>query len=420
MVLPGLGQDGGEGEDDHTFAPADFMSSSPRCAFSSRLEADEVDGLGQYTIAESSFLDCLEIDQAGVDRVPLPPALTPEIGLKFRTFEARIEAKYGVRNYLREMARSFDEIDESIAALIPDIMGDRDPLGAAMAVVRMYNEAHVYDVQVRREKKQGRQKIYFRNLEPRTCATRVIQPNLKNFEIVQDYEEGLLLLAQREILLGKKAAEAFWNLQPVAITYHALLRLWHRGGGDGKTFHALIASAFKRLRGATALIEICHLASKRPLPSHAAVPFLDGFIVASLRITMAESSQTKWGFRREKDSAAVMNSQDEKHFSFEGYLEAQGEQMTIRDSWFAVTFMNANDIGAWERVVAARHFDELIEGLNLDEIARYLEWVGRSLNKPFPQGYDLQIPDPEKVIKLQAEMLPRTDVRDERWHLLRF
>lgn len=381
-------------------------------------DAEHADTLRRYTIAESGFFDCLSIDQFGRECAPLPPALLPTIGLKFRTFDAKLEAKYGVRNYRREIAGYYEELDKALGAMIPGLVTSRDPLGAAIAIVRMYSEAHVFDVQVRRTKRAARQRVYIRSLEPRVGVSRVIRPDLDDIEDKLGYEDDLVVLAQRELLVGNNAVETMLAVQPLGFTYHAMLRLWDRGRADGQNFHAIMADACGRLRGVTALVELCHIVLGTQVPSQIAVPMLDGFLVASRRQILVETDEWRWGFKRKRRWFGRLNPWDEAYFPEETCHDAKGAKLTNRACWIAATFMGANDIGAWERVAASNRFAALIEGVNLDIAARIREALFLSGLDPGALHTQAGFPDPRKLVALQWEMLPQAENADERWHLL--
>jgi hypothetical protein len=234
------------------------------------------------------------------------------------------------------------------------------------------------------------------------------------------YTEEIVMLVQREIMVGEKRDEIMWFLQPVAFTYHAMLRLWERGAGDGQTFHLMMADAFQRLRGVSALVELSCLLTKGTLPHHVAIPMLDGFIVASRRHTIVRSDDGRWGGRRNGLRAQMLNLQDEEYFIWEFPFETEGGQFTNCDRWFAATYMGANDLGGWERSLAAQRFIDMLRDVDLDHVARVREWAARPASKRPDYRFTFELPDLKEVMELQQEMLPRQDPADDRGHFVGF
>ncbi|MBY6014079.1 hypothetical protein KUV75_04080 [Qipengyuania gaetbuli] len=340
--------------------------------------------------------------------------------MKFPTFEAHLEAKYGVRNYMRQISQFYDEIDSNLSRIIFRMRPDEDLLRKAIPILKMYSEAHIYDLQVRRTKRGRNKAIYIRSLEPRLGTTVVGKFAGDEVEIGSEYQEQIIALVQRELLLGSNADETICAVQPVAFTYHAMLRLWERGSGNGQTFHLFMADIFKRLRGVAALVELSHLAVRGTLPNYIAVPFLDGFVIASKRDTNINSTAMRWGIKRSKKGVRILQFKEENHFIWESYFSIGEVDITTFEGWFAVTYMGANDLSGWERSQAAHAFDRLMQDLDLDEVARMREW----LTRPAPEGdlgkYCSNLPDPKRVLALQEEMIPRSDPPDERFHFIRF
>jgi hypothetical protein len=419
MALPGLGKSG----DDEELKPFHDRHLHERpSAISREMPAADgsLDHMERYSISESAFFECPKFDQPGVTGAKLPPALAPRIGLKFPVFDARIEAKYGVRNYIRTIARFYEEIDEGFANAIPEMMKCRDPIKAAINIVKIYNQSHVYDCQTRILNRAGRKEVYMRSIAPRACQTVVINFEGKNFEVQEKYREDILLLMQRELLIGSNRDEIMSGVQPVAFTYHAMLRLWERGNGSGKVFHLIMAEAFRRLRGVSALVELSNLMAQGTLPHYIAVPVLDGFLIASRRDTNILSDHMRWAGKRHRKVGRMLKSREDEYFIWENYFEARQLEFTSYDAWFAVTYMGANDLSSWERSLAARNFEDLIKDLDLDQVARAREWIVRPPTKSSSLGYHLNWPDAGKVMELQREMLPRPDPPDERIHVIRF
>jgi hypothetical protein len=182
-----------------------------------------------------------------------------------------------------------------------------------------------------------------------------------------------------------------------------------------------MAEAFKRLRGVSALVELCYLMNGEVgLPNYLAGPFIDGFFVASRRETIVHTDDARWGGMRDGAGGRLLHSQEPDHFLWEKYLNNEGQEYTTSHGWFASTYMGANDLSGWERSLAAAKFDELLDGLDLDRLARAREWALRPPHDPSISSYNLEVPDPKVVLKLQREMLPRSDPPDERIHFIKF
>lgn len=419
MALPGLG-----GEDhEEALKPFGPRGSEAVAAGGAGAEADTDVPLGQherYSIGESRFFECLRLDQAGRGGDQLPPALAPTIGLKFPVFDGRIEAKYGVRNYVRMIAQFFTEIDEGFGKILQKMTRGHVPLQAAISIVDMYRDAHIYELRVRQIKSARKNEFYIRSLEPRAGRTKVARFNSDDVSLIPGYDEDVVMLIQREVLIGGKNDEIMWSLQPVAFTYHAMMRLWERGACNGQNFHLIMAEAFNRMRGVSALVELSCLLTEGVLPHYIAVPILDGFLVLSRRDTVARSEEARWGGRRNSRGGQELRSQEEGYFVGEAYLQANGEYFTEYDCWFAATYMGANDLGSWERSLAAEKFTDMLVNLDLDQVARVRERIMRSSSKSFDMNIHIEVPHPQKVMELQREMLPRPDAPDDRIHFIDF
>lgn len=420
MALPGLG--GGKG-DEEALKPFDPRASKavPARVPDSDADADApIEEPERYSMGDSHFFDCLRLDQAGRGGDELPPALTPTIGLKFPLFDARIEAKYGVRNYVRLISQYFSEIDAGFGKILPKMTRGHVPLQAAISIVEMYRDAHIYDLRVRQIKNARKNEFYIRSLEPRSGHTKVARFTSDDVSLVPGYQEDVVMLVQREVLIGGKNDEIMWSLQPVAFTYHAMLRLWERGACNGQNFHLIMAEAFKRLRGVSALVELSCLLTEGKLPHYIAVPMLDGFMVVSRRDTVARSEEARWGGRRNGRGGQELRSQEEDYFVGEAYLQANGDYFTEYDCWFAATYMGANDLGGWQRSLAAEKFNELLVDVDLDHVARVRERIMRSSSKSQDMNIRIELPHLHKVMELQREMLPRPDAPDDRIHFIDF
>jgi hypothetical protein len=417
MVLPGLGLPNDQPASKPIGGESSAANSLPPTEL--REQDDPAARLDRYSISESGLFDCPKLDQSGTGGSKLPPALKPNIGLSFPVFDARIEAKYGVRNYVRTIARLYDETEQAFAKFLPDMLHAPDPVRTAIASLNIYNKAHVYDCRTRIFNRSGLKDVYIRSISPRFCKTYVLKLEDGDIDTVEGYEENIVVLMQRELLIGKNRHEIMNGVQPVAFSYHAMLRLWERGSCSGHTFHLTIADAFKRLRGVSALVEISNLQTQGSLPHYIAVPLLDGFLIASRRNTNMLSGEMRWGGKRDRKGGRMLRGREDKCFIWEHYFEGVDKQFTSFDCWIAVTYLGANDLSGWERSLAAQNFSALLEDVDLDHVARAREWIVRPPG-PSDSDYHLNWPDPKKVMELQREMLPRPDPPDERVHFIRF
>lgn len=418
MVLPGLGKP----PEEVALKTFDVEAHEPAIKWPAQNPPNKSDPMADhdcYSIRESGLFNCPKLDQPGRE-VKLPPSLQPKIALKFPVFDARLEPKYGVKNYIRTIANFYEEAEKKFSDFLPKMLNTRDPVKAAIGSLGILSDTHVYDCRTNILSRLGRKEIYIRSLTPRHCETYVTKFDADEQNDALDvYSEGILLLMQRELLLGSNRQEIMKSVQPVAFSYHAMLRLWERGRCSGNSFHLVMAEAFKRLRGISALVEVSSLQIGASLPHYIAAPLLDGFLIVSRRNTNMLSGEMRWGGRRVRKGGRMLRDREDEYFIWEHYFDSEDRQFTSYDCWFAVTYMGANDLSGWERSLAAQNFSALLEGVDLDHIARAREWIVRP---PEPSGsiYHLNWPDPQKVMELQREMLPRPDPPDERVHFIRF
>lgn len=409
-----------------SFDPSEFNAASsayfPDPAKASQTEARDHEVLelyrksmtGTYSASDSFFFDPAALSTWGRGGDDLPPILRPTSRGDIVAPISDVGAKYGIKNYIKEVARTTRELHKSFEAR-PQKGGSSAQLNRARKMIGSMSKAYSFDLEVR-QKKAGSDRgiaMMFNGPIPATCH--VVRPDQQNVHI-----ENLLLGEQLNFYFGENRIESQMGLSIVGFTQHAMTRIWERSDQRHQAFHTAMIKAWRTVEEYVALAEISALLAERIEPEdlpYIAAPFLDGFLILSERTVVTVPEISRYGSRCNRSSSAVMSGESGDFYFKEAFHKIEGKPAVIRPLWLAVTFMSSNDIGDHRRVVAAGHMREHHGSLDARKYVRLWQALYAGADQDLTDAETAAL-KPEYIMRLQDEMLPRKDPAERRVYAL--
>lgn len=367
-----------------------------------------------YPADQGFFFNRCAVRKWGKGGNDLPPALRPNPSGAFNAPLSDVGAKYGIRNYIKEVTRSTHTLRESFASRPPK-PGPHVLLNRARNVLAALNRAYSFNVDVR-QKRTGADKgiaLMFSGPIPATC-------HVKRPDEEEIHTENLLLGENLDLFLSETRLETQISLAGIGFTQHALTRIWERSDQRHKGFHTAMIDAWRTVEAHVAIAELSTILSERPddlARPYLGVPFLDGFLILSERTVLLDPDINRFCSRSTKTTFGRMRNVECDYYGAEVADYVDGRPILVRPLWLAATFMAANDIGDYRRVLAAERLREHLSGIDTRKYVDLWHTLYADADQDMPLA-DIKALKPEFVLDLQDEMLPRKDPPAKRIYAL--
>lgn len=333
----------------------------------------ETDELIKVGLDQSAFYNCLALDERLDDWADTPAGLRPDQNLVFRKHEAKVAARYGVPDYLRQIHEFQPKYSgDEIITIFRNFRKRKSPSALSLAAKNFMRKTHIIDVHSRQLKSASNHQIYWRAIFPCTFNARIMKFDHDHIDSdYQTYDEELIALRQQEWLFKKGSIETLWELQPFGFTKHALERIWSRGKADGRIFHEVMRRALLQLRGVASIADIAFSLEKRR-PDHIIIPFLDGYIISAIRHVFIDTYAKRSGLILNKnkmfDFATDYATNIEEIWSDKG---TEGEIFIRTPIWWGVTFLSESEIIDKTRWDTLQRLKSITEKFDLERCARF-------------------------------------------------
>ena len=334
----------------------------------------------------------------------LPKALHARAKIIFTPHGANIGAKYGVKDYFRQISTTQIGQQSLCLKIILDAQRAKAlPINTMMRLLQELQKRYVYEINVDYQKHHHRPQGEIVTLAP-------IALNMTVFKEDETYQEQVAMLSTEHMQIRRKDAEHINTMLPYGFTEHALKRLWERASLNGDLFHQKMADAFRVMRDRIAMAYIAYVGEGLPVPSYLAIPFDNGIIIAGKRGCWTEKMQRRYGYKVSHHDIQLLSDGSSL---FGEARKAHDDYPYIGSvDWLASTYMSGKDISNYRRLEAADEYEKWSEGIS--------EGVMPYLCERFqPAGQDeidqwMPHSSRRRYIELQAQMQPRLDPPDER------
>lgn len=361
-----------------------------------------------YPETQSKFYHVMANRNWGVTGNDLPPALRPNPTNKFTTSVSDVGPKYGVRAYAKAVAEREKEAQDKTGQIVRLLLNPKNTRKNALSLVQIMNRCYSICVETR-QRKAGPTVDYKLS---RWGLVPILAEVIK--ETTQEVHQERLLFDRRvDIFNSAREIEYLESCGNLAITQHAMERIWQRSPHNHNDFHLAMREVFQRMQLTLAVLWSSYHDDGLELPSYLAVPFLGGMMILSSRRVTLNVIVNRKGIKRIGREAAFLYQDNPKSFP----CEYKTGQTVAKDAWFAATFMSEKDIGNFSRVEAARAFNAELAKPELDEAIHcwrhYLVTGQAGVSSTLNGALDRKL-----VRELQERMLPRLDPPDDRIYAL--